>query len=131
MLHGSSSVSQLQYRSSGICTTESNYESIKTMFQLRAVYLFLACAVFALLLSGGDAAPRPQEEAGGAAADLEAGVEAEEKDLQGAASIGYGYYSSPYLGGYYGSGFYGGGYWPHYSGSYYGLGEYGEWSVNQ
>lgn len=97
------------------------------MFQLRAVYLFLACAVFAPLLSGGDAAPRPQEDAGGAALDLEAGVEAEEKDLQGAASIGYGYYSSPYLGGYgYGGGIYGGGYWPHYSGSYYGLGEYGE-----
>lgn len=93
------------------------------MFQLRSLHVLVACAVFALLLSAGEAAPRPQEEP---AADLEAGVEAEEKDLQGAASIGYGYYSSPYLGGIYGGGYYGGGYWPHYTGSYYGLGEYGE-----
>ncbi|XP_030566921.1 pupal cuticle protein Edg-91 isoform X1 [Drosophila novamexicana] len=90
------------------------------MFNLRSVYLLLACALFCLLLSCSEAAPRPQEEQS-AAGDLEAGVEAEEKDLQGAASYGYGYYASPYLGSYYG----GGGYWPHYSGSYYGLGEFG------
>ncbi|XP_034482936.1 pupal cuticle protein Edg-91 isoform X1 [Drosophila innubila] len=90
------------------------------MFNMRSVILLLACALFCLLLSETEAAPRPQEEP---TADLEAGVEAEEKDLQGAASIGYGYYSSPYLGGYYGGGY--GGYWPHYSGSYYGLGELG------
>ncbi|KAH8302112.1 hypothetical protein KR044_002881 [Drosophila immigrans] len=85
------------------------------MFNIRSICLLLACALFCLLLSESEAAPRPQEEP---TADLEAGVEAEAKDLEGAASLGYGYYSSPYLGGYYG----GGGYWPHYSGSYYGLG---------
>ncbi|XP_022223411.1 glycine and tyrosine-rich protein [Drosophila obscura] len=92
------------------------------MFQLRSVCLLLAFALIALFLCGTEALPRPQEERdeGG---DLEAGaaaVEAEEKDLEGASSLGYGYYSSPYLGGYYG-----GGYWPHYSGGYYGLGGYG------
>ncbi|KAH8286863.1 hypothetical protein KR018_003131 [Drosophila ironensis] len=88
------------------------------MFQQRSVCLLLALCLLALFLGGSEALPRPQEgrEEGG---DQEAGVaaaEAEEKDLEGAASFGYGYYSSPYLGGYYG------GYWPHYSGGYYGVG---------
>ncbi|XP_017126837.1 glycine-rich protein 3 [Drosophila elegans] len=86
------------------------------MFQAKSVCLLLALCLLAFILSGSEAVPRPQEgrEEGG---DQEANVEAEEKDLEGAASFGYGYYSSPYLGGYYG-----GGYWPHYSGSYYGIG---------
>ncbi|XP_017840101.1 pupal cuticle protein Edg-91 [Drosophila busckii] len=83
------------------------------MLSLRIVCLLLSCALLC-----AEAAPRPQEEP---SADLEAGVEAEEKDLQGAASLGYGYYTSPYYS-YYGHGHGHGGYWPHYSGSYYGLG---------
>ncbi|EDV38982.1 uncharacterized protein Dana_GF24730 [Drosophila ananassae] len=88
------------------------------MFQSRSLCLLLVLCLLALFLCGSEALPRPQEgrEEGG---DQEAGVaavEAEEKDLEGAASFGYGYYSSPYLG------YYGGGYWPHYSGSYYGIG---------
>ncbi|XP_068149040.1 pupal cuticle protein Edg-91 [Drosophila tropicalis] len=84
------------------------------MVQVRFIGLLLVCSLLAYFLPGLQAAPspRPQEEP---SADLEAGV-AEEKDLEGAASFGYGYYSSPYLG------YYGGGYWPHYSGGYYGLG---------
>ncbi|BFF98187.1 glycine and tyrosine-rich protein [Drosophila madeirensis] len=93
------------------------------MFQLRSVCLLLAFALFAVFLGGTEALPRPQEERdeGGELAVGAAAVEADDKDLEGAASLGYGYYSSPYLGGYYG----GGGYWPHYSGGYYGLGGYG------
>ncbi|KAH8379022.1 hypothetical protein KR009_002742 [Drosophila setifemur] len=95
------------------------------MFQVRSACLLLVLCLLALFLAGTEAKPRPQEgrEEGG---DQEEGVvaaEAEEKDLEGAASFGYGYYSSPYLGGYYGGGYGGyGGYWPHYSGSYYGIG---------
>ncbi|KAH8234690.1 hypothetical protein KR032_001932 [Drosophila birchii] len=86
------------------------------MFQSRFLCLLLVLGLLAVFLGGSEALPRPQEgreEAG----DQEVAVEAEEKDLDSAASFGYGYYSSPYLGGYYG-----GGYWPHYSGSYYGIG---------
>lgn len=49
--------------------------------------------------------------------DLDSGVDSEKDDLQSSASIGYGYYSYPYLN----SGLYGG-YYPYYGGIY-GLGE--------
>ncbi|XP_016965142.1 pupal cuticle protein Edg-91 [Drosophila biarmipes] len=83
------------------------------MFQARSVCLLLALCLLAMFLAGCEARPQEGREEGG---DQEVNVEAEEKDLEGAASFGYGYYASPYLGGYYG------GYWPHYSGSYYGIG---------
>lgn len=89
------------------------------MFQLRSLCLLLVLGLLALFLGGSEALPRPQEGGREEGGDQELAVEAEEKDLEGAASFGYGYYSSPYLGGYYG----GGGYWPHYSGSYYGIGK--------
>lgn len=49
--------------------------------------------------------------------DLSSGTETEKDDSQGSFSVGYGYYSHPYLGG----GYYGG-YYPFYNGIY-GLGK--------
>jgi len=69
------------------------------MFQAKSVCLLLALCLLAMFLAGCEARPQEGREEGG---DQEVNVEAEEKDLEGAASFGYGYYSSPYLGGYYG-----------------------------
>lgn len=90
---------------------------------------FVKAVVIVLLVCCTSVSPAPQPAASSDVepVDLEATVAEKdvESDLEGSSSYGYGYYSSPYLGGHYG-GF--GGYYPYYGGGYglggyYGLGE--------
>ncbi|XP_037940236.1 glycine and tyrosine-rich protein-like [Teleopsis dalmanni] len=103
--------------------------------------LFVLCIATIMDIATAAPHPRPEESQAVEAEDLDTGARAagaegaEKDDLQSSSSIGYGYYDSPYYGGYYGgyypyySGYYGGFGYPQYShyGGYHHLGHYGHY----
>ncbi|XP_036337439.1 scale keratin [Rhagoletis pomonella] len=95
---------------------------MNNIIQLRKRSFAAVFFISLIVMSAVEAAPHPKQTQHdirrGDSYDLEneSSADSEKYDLQGSSSIGYGYYSYPYLG----SGFYGGHY-PYYGGIY-GLG---------